>query len=366
MSYIKAQNEVCGGNREGGILDVWVAWKNRRVLSHTAVPCCMLDALFAICYPMVWHNLCLEFHALPPCDNGHDGQRKYKALALNSRLVSDSAPPSMIRLIALPQMLSLSISHSGKLLCKAPGTLEDMVCRLTFSSLWVVFCDWQFNFEPKWAISGSCWDTILKAKWLWLASKWILRIQLDTAADTSRQTLKLLWDSKSPLRYRACVKTYCFYPAMRRRLAPWRWAWKAGSKLCHGYCMLMGKRKWGNIWEQFGLWAVIPNSRSPSQRLSPVVLWVRPKGCPGVSRFQIICPHPHYPSPQICRISLKKDCNSYNTAGYPCYLCTSLNLPLFLACVYPVATGFLHLHVNQVENYSFLSLLNLIFWLFFV
>lgn len=85
-------------------------------------------------------------------------------------VLSDSAPPATIDSSPCPGC-SLGISCSNKLLCKAPKNLERTFGHLAFSSLWIVFCDWQFNFEPKWAISGSCWDMVLQAKWLWLASE---------------------------------------------------------------------------------------------------------------------------------------------------------------------------------------------------
>ena len=81
---------------------------------------------------------------------------EFKAgVGISALILSDSASPATIDSLSCPRC-SLRISCSDKLLCKAPGTLEDTVCRLAFSSLWIVFCDWQFNFEPKWAISGSC------------------------------------------------------------------------------------------------------------------------------------------------------------------------------------------------------------------
>lgn len=42
---------------------------------------------------------------------------------------------------------------------------------------------------------------------------------------------------------------------------------------------------------------------------------------------------------------------------------TPLFLPLFLACVCPAATGFLHWCVHQMENWSFLLPSNVSFWL---
>lgn len=49
---------------------------------------------------------------------------------------------------------------------------------------------------------------------------------------------------------------------------------------------------------------------------------------------------------------LKRRCNSCNAAGYPMCLLESSFTPGL--CVSPVATDFLHLHVHQMENCSFL------------
>lgn len=98
-------------------------------------------------------------------------------VGISALVPSDSAPPATMDSLLCPTC-SLGISCSDKLLFNAPGTLEDTVCSLASSSLWIISCDWQFNIEPKWAISGTCWDMVLQAKWLWLVSEWILRIQL--------------------------------------------------------------------------------------------------------------------------------------------------------------------------------------------
>lgn len=94
--------------------------------------------------------------------------------------------------------------------------------------------------------------------------------------------------------------------------------------------------------------------------LKTVTSWFmsRAPGLSWVCRCQIICSNPQ-------TLASNLYCNSCNTPRYLCYLCASLNLLFFLPCVYPVVTSILHLHVHQMENCAFPSLLILIFWLSF-
>lgn len=192
-----------------------------------------------------------------------------------------------------------------------------------FPSLWVTCCAWQLNFEPSHVPVSS-----VKL----LSTRGNPEDSVSLHCSPARGAPGLQGDPKSSLDFRN------MWGALAQLLAPPKWAWKGWGKLCLGCSRVTGE----GIWGQWVVWAVSwdPSYSSLLQASSPVVMWVGPKACPGVSdnAQNLIA------QPPISCINLKKDATAVRICHVPpwifLYSFIPLFLPLFLACVSPCCNWF--------------------------